>query len=270
MLSRSGSADDGGNHQASREAPEPEARVKGAVAFSGWDSCHGAQLYAWAQVGDDRFLNAIQHMTLPLQITFRNLDRSAALERWVESKAARLERFFPEIMSCRVVVEAPHRRRRTGTIFHVRVDLGVPGGELVAARDPRLHHAHEDVYVAVRDTFRAARRVLMDYARVRRQKVKRHPERKPGRVTKLFRRNGFLEARDGREIYFRAESVLGGFGRLNVGTLVRFVEEPGERGPQASTVQPRPCSQRRRSGSAQRLRPAGDPAQAMRAPRAGR
>ena len=47
---------------------------------------------------------------------------------------------------------------------------------------------------------------------------------------------GFIEA-DGHGVYFHRNSVVGGhFERLRVGSRVRFTEEEGEKGPQASTV----------------------------------
>jgi cold shock CspA family protein len=102
------------------------------------------------------------------------------------------------------------------------------------------HHAvDEDLYVAIRDAFDAARRRLEDYAGRQRGAVKSHEERHRARVSRLFPEEGygFLATPDGREIYFHRHSVLHpGFDRLAIGTEVRFVEESGEKGPQASTV----------------------------------
>lgn len=176
-------------------------------------------------------------MALPPQLTLRGMGPSPALERAVARKLAWLERYFPRIMGCRVTLEAPHRHRRKGRLYRVRIDLTVPGGELVVARNPSLHAAHADVLVAIRDAFDAARRELMDYARLKRGQVKRHVGPQRGRVTRLARSHGFLEAEDGREIYFHGNSVLQGFERLALGTPVRFTEEAGDRGPQASTVE---------------------------------
>lgn len=87
-------------------------------------------------------------MQIPLQITFRHMDSSEALAARVRGRAEELERFFDRIVSCRVVVECRHPRRRQGNLIHVRVDLGVPGREIVVGRDPTAHHAHEDAHVA--------------------------------------------------------------------------------------------------------------------------
>ena len=178
-------------------------------------------------------------MQLPLQVTFRNMEASEAVEQAVQEKAAKLERFYDRIMGCRVMVEAVTRRHHQGNLYRVRIDLTVPGRELVVSREPGLDHAHEDVYVAIRDAFDAIRRQLEDHARRRRHQVKRHEPPPHGRVSQLFPDHGFIETPDGREIYFHRNSVLnGGFDHLQVGTEVAFTEEEGIKGPQASTVRP--------------------------------
>jgi len=178
-------------------------------------------------------------MKLPLQITFHQMEPSAALEAQIREHAARLDRFYDGIMACRVLVEASHRRRRKGNLYHVRVDITVPGKELVITRDPPEHHSHQDPYVSIRDAFDAARRQLEDFARVQRADVKVHQPLPWGRIGKLFpeRDYGFVETADGREVYFHRNAVLGeDFDKLTPGTEVSFVEEMGEKGSQASTV----------------------------------
>jgi len=108
-------------------------------------------------------------MKTPLQITFRDIERSDALETHIREKAEKLETFFDPIMSCRVVVEMPHQHKHQGKSFNVRIDIGVPGSEIVVNRDN-----HEDIYVALRDGFDAARRQLQDYARKLHGEVKNH------------------------------------------------------------------------------------------------
>jgi cold shock CspA family protein/ribosome-associated translation inhibitor RaiA len=172
-------------------------------------------------------------MQLPLQITARDVSLSEAAEGDIRAKAANLDTYYDGIMSCRVVVEGPVRHHRKGP-YTVRVDLTVPGAELVVDRQ-----ADEDLYVAIRDAFDAARRRLEDYARRQRGDVKLHETSPRARVCRLFPEEdyGFLETPDGREIYFHRNSVLHpGFERLEIGTEVRFAEETGDHGPQASTV----------------------------------
>ena len=113
-------------------------------------------------------------MPLPLDIHFQNLERSEAVAAEIMSRAAKLEEFAGDIMSCRVTVEAPHKHHRQGNLFAVRIDLRVVGGEIVANRDTGANHAHEDVRVAIHDAFDAVRRQLQDHVRVRRGDVKRH------------------------------------------------------------------------------------------------
>lgn len=108
-------------------------------------------------------------MQIPLQITIRDVEHSEALETHIREKAKKLDQFFDHIMSCRVVVEMPHKHHRQGKQFNVRIDIGVPGREIVA----NLEHA-EDVYVALRDAFDAARRQLDDYVHKLRGEVKKH------------------------------------------------------------------------------------------------
>jgi len=111
---------------------------------------------------------------MPLQITFHQLPVSAALETDIRQLAADLEGVYPGIVSCRIRVEAPHRHQSQGRLYKIAIELGVPGDRLMVNRAPDEHTAHEDVYVAVRDAFRAARRQLEDYARRRRGDVKAH------------------------------------------------------------------------------------------------
>ena len=114
-------------------------------------------------------------MQIPPQITIRDMEHSDALETHIRDKVNKLDEFFDRIMSCRVVVEMPHKHHHQGKQFNVRIDIGVPGSELVVNRD----HA-EDVYVALRDAFDAAKRQLEDYARKMRGDVKTHqPKRRP-------------------------------------------------------------------------------------------
>jgi ribosomal subunit interface protein len=178
-------------------------------------------------------------MKLPLQITFRNMDPSEAMETDIREKAAKLDQFCQDIMGCRVVVEAQHHHHRKGNLYHVRLDITVPGSEIAVSRGHDLHHSHADAYVAIRDAFDNARRKLEDYNRQRQQHVKTHEIPDHGRIMQLFMDEdyGKIETADGREIYFHKNSVLdAAFAQLTVGTEVRFDEEQGDLGPQASTV----------------------------------
>ncbi|MBI3800116.1 MAG: HPF/RaiA family ribosome-associated protein [Deltaproteobacteria bacterium] len=174
-------------------------------------------------------------MELPLQITTPDFPLSAAVEAEIREKAARLDLYYDRIMRCRVVIEAPVGHHRQGGPYNVRIDLTVPGAELVVN-----HQDAEDLSVAIRDSFDAMRRRVEDYVRHQRGAVKAHEEALlQGHISKLFPHEGygFVETPDGREIYFHRNSVLEpGFDHVEIGTEVRFAEEAGDAGPQASTV----------------------------------
>jgi cold shock CspA family protein len=175
------------------------------------------------------------------QITFRNMSSSPAVEADVRRRIAWLERFHPAIVGCHVAVEAPQKRHKQGGLFRVRIEVTVPGGEIVVSRAPPEHASHADVYVATRDAFRAARRELADRARLIRGDVKAHAPSQTATIARLFEeprgRFGFLATDDGREIYFHEHALLDAWDDVVVGDRVRFVEESGDKGPQASTVE---------------------------------
>jgi ribosomal subunit interface protein len=178
-------------------------------------------------------------MQIPLQITFRHMERSDALEAKIREKAEKLDQFADHIMSCRVTVDLEHKHHHQGQLFAVKVDITVPGKEIVIDRRPDQHHSHEDVYVAMRDAFDAAKRQLEDYVRKQRGKVKTHETPPHGRIKELFPGEdyGFIETPEGREIYFHRNSVIDeNFDNLSKGDSVRFSEEMGDNGPQASSV----------------------------------
>ncbi|HUA55989.1 MAG TPA: HPF/RaiA family ribosome-associated protein [Candidatus Sulfotelmatobacter sp.] len=107
-------------------------------------------------------------MQIPLNVSFHNLDHSDAIEAHVRTEAEKLGKFFDRITACHVVVEAPYRHQRKGTLYRVSVDVIVPGVELATTRSRAKNAAHADPQIAVRDAFRAARRRIQDHARRRR------------------------------------------------------------------------------------------------------
>jgi ribosome-associated translation inhibitor RaiA len=131
-------------------------------------------------------------MRLPVQITWRDMAPSTAVGTKIREEAAKLEEFYDRITSCRVTIEIPHRYQNGGYRFHIRIDLTVPGAEIVINHEPTLHsslrrmeseeHAkeqelsapHKDVYVAIRDAFKVARRKLQEYSHRQNGVVKHH------------------------------------------------------------------------------------------------
>ena len=181
-------------------------------------------------------------MQIPVEITFRDIERSEAVEARIRDWVEKLDRTFDRIVRCEVVVDDPHRHHHKGHQYSVRVRLTVPGTQIVSSHSPGDDGAHTDVYVAVRDAFLATKRQLEDYVRktLHRGDVKREGNGAAhGRVTFLDVQKdwGWIEPDDGRRIYFHRNSVLGGMDNVEVGDEVRFSEGMGDKGPQASPVE---------------------------------
>jgi ribosome-associated translation inhibitor RaiA len=131
-------------------------------------------------------------MRLPVQITWRDMAPSPAVGAKIHEEAAKLEEFYDRITRCHVTIEIPHRYQNGKYQFHIRIDLTVPGAEIVVNHEPTLHsslqrqggeeHAkvqelsapHKDVYVAIRDVFKVARRKLQEYSHRKNGAVKHH------------------------------------------------------------------------------------------------
>ena len=170
-----------------------------------------------------------------LQVTFRDMPASEALEARIREKAAKLEQFHPRITSCRVTVEESHRHHSQGRHFGVRIAIRVPGNEEIVSN---MHH-HEDPYVALRDAFGAVRRRLEEVARETRGDVKLHDTPGHGKVARVFAEEGFgfIQTADGRDLYFSRDNVVHPrFEDLGPGAEVQFIEEAASEGAQAKRV----------------------------------
>jgi cold shock CspA family protein len=176
-----------------------------------------------------------------LQIAFRDIEPSPAIEAKVHAAARKLARFHSRITNCRVVVAAPETHHHRERLFVVRINLEVPGGTIWINRGNQLNLAHTDVYVAIRDAFNAAVRRLEDFVRRHESKVKRH-EPEPQGVVSMMNYDegyGFIATQTGDEVYFHRTSVVNdAFKRLKNGAKVRFTLGTRPRGGslQASTV----------------------------------
>jgi ribosomal subunit interface protein len=173
-------------------------------------------------------------MKLLLQITARDFELTDAIKSEITEKVEKLENFCDQITKCRVVVESPHRHSHDGKLYNVNIDIKVPGSEIVVKREP-----NEDLYVAIRDSFSAAKRKIEEFVEQQRREVKHHEEAPHGKIASLFEEKGygFIARHDGSEVYFHENSLLNKeFQKLKVGMKVRFAEELGAKGPQASSV----------------------------------
>lgn len=193
---------------------------------------------------------------IPLQITFHHAEVISDIEELIRAEAAKLERYYPRVMGCRVKVERESGRHE-GNLWNVRMDLTVPGGEIVVQSEPSLggtarrmaqasirkgmevRRERQILHRAVRDAFQAARRQLQDFARKQRGDTKRTEPPQTAKVTQVFddKGYGFLVTPEGKEVYFHKASVLNySFEHLMPGTTVVFTEAKGDKGPQATSV----------------------------------
>jgi ribosome-associated translation inhibitor RaiA/cold shock CspA family protein len=182
-------------------------------------------------------------METPIQIAFKNLDRSESLERHIRERAEKLKRFHHNIISCRVVVDSPHRS--TGNAkppLGITLEVDIPGKSLVAKNGKDVYETKESAVPLVNRVFEAMERQLAEYADIRSQQVKSHEnDIDLGRISRLFpeQNYGFIEARGTTDLYFTRNAVVdGSFDELKVGEMVRLTRatEDGPMGPQASSV----------------------------------
>ena len=135
-------------------------------------------------------------MTPTADITYRNMAGSQWLDAQIQKRAAKLATFCPDILSCKVIVEIPHRHHEQGNRFHIRLAIAVPGEKILAGQAPNLHvnrpdgeaarerrslktFARKDALLTLNQAFDAAKRQLRDYVRVRRYQVKAHTSGRP-------------------------------------------------------------------------------------------
>jgi ribosome-associated translation inhibitor RaiA len=164
-----------------------------------------------------------------LDIRFRGVEPSEALEARIRERAEQLDRQQAGLIHCRVVVEQRHHHHHQGALFHVRIRLTWRGGGVVVDREPHEDHSHEDAYVAVRDAFDALRRRLEDEQKRARGLVKSHAPRPSGAIVQLAPEGGVVETPAGEAIPFARDRLRHGrFEDLAVGELVRIDLVDGE------------------------------------------
>ena len=173
-------------------------------------------------------------MQSTLKVTSRDFTISDSLQDEIREKVSKLERFYKDLIDCEVAIEAPVGHHKKGGPYTVRINMQVKGKELAVS-----NRANAELQAAVREAFDAARRQLEDRSRLMQHETKSHESIPVARVARIFgdAGYGFIATPEGRELYFHRNSVLEpGFDHLEVGTEVRFDEEMGEEGPQATTV----------------------------------
>jgi cold shock CspA family protein len=181
-------------------------------------------------------------MQVPLEISYRNVRKTVAIDNLIREKVAKLEKVCDYMISCRVAVEMTQHPQQSDNPFRVRIDMRIPHNhELVIKRESSQGNIHGSLPQTLRDAFSAATRQLKELVKKQRAEVKTHLMKEDvAFVVRLFREEGygFIRTEDGREFYFHKNSVLNNdFDRLEIGTGVRYAEGTGDKGPQASTVQ---------------------------------
>ena len=139
-------------------------------------------------------------------------------------------------------MEKPQKNLNNGSPFRIRIDLRIPPGhEIVIKREPGEGDMNDSLYAIVREAFEAARRKIQELVEIQRSETKTHPAQETVAIVSELHPEegyGFIRTINGREIYFHKNSVLHSeFEKIKTGTCVRFFEEQGDKGPQASTVQ---------------------------------
>ncbi len=179
-------------------------------------------------------------MQTPPEIQFQGMTGTPQIQDVIEKHVAELEQRWGRVTACRVVLKGPGQHHRTSGLYEVHIRLALPDGrEVNVERTPPADERHADLTFAIDDAFKHARRQLQDQVRRAQGQVKHHEGPPAGTVARLDPSGefGFIETGDGQEVYFHRNSVLGdGFSRLRVGSRVTYAEEPGDNGPQATTV----------------------------------
>lgn len=177
-------------------------------------------------------------MQVAPEIAFRDVEATDRIKSRILDKIEGLEEVHDGLIACRVMAEASDAPNQ----YRVRLDVTVPGGEIIVNRDPPSDEAARDLRTAVDRAFDRARRQLRELKRKQRGDVKEHELPPHGQIVKLATtetgdRYGFLMSRDGRQIYFHENALVDlDYDELETGLEVRFAEEEGAEGPQASTV----------------------------------
>ena len=178
-------------------------------------------------------------MEVPLELTYKDIEKTEPIDRLIREQVVKLEKYFDNIISCRVALERP---QGAGNPYGIRIMVRIPPErELVVRQEAAQGDRFEPLPVLIREAFSRMQRQLKKERDQMRGEVKVHPEQEATAiVVRLFPEQdyGFLKTVDEQEVYFHRNSVLNNdFDRLEVGTGVRFQAEQGNKGLQASTVQ---------------------------------
>jgi ribosome-associated translation inhibitor RaiA/cold shock CspA family protein len=182
-------------------------------------------------------------MQKPLQITFKNLDKSEHIENMIRERIDRLDQLYPRLIGCRVVLERPAGSATAKASLGIAIELDVPGRpKIVAKREDERRDAKGDSLKLISQAFDAAQRQLEDLARVASRDVKAHENAgETGCIMQVekLEDHGFVELAQGESLYFSREAVIDNrFDDLKPGMVVHVTRASrnGSMGPQASAI----------------------------------
>ncbi|WP_225766915.1 HPF/RaiA family ribosome-associated protein [Inquilinus sp. Marseille-Q2685] len=183
-------------------------------------------------------------MQKPLQLSFKNIEGSDAMKAMVRDRVDRLDRLYPNLSGCRVVIEAPHRPARGGARppLGIAVEAEIPGKPKIVVKDMEERRNSRDQAAVVNRSFDVVERKLDEASNIAQGEVKTHEAAgETGTITRLFPEQsyGFVEAKAAGSLYFTRNAVVDGrFDELAVGMMVHLTRATGEgpMGPQASSI----------------------------------
>lgn len=173
-------------------------------------------------------------MQQPLQITFKDIPHSDAVEIHLREHVEKLEQFNQNIISCHIVIEQTQRSQSQGKLNNIHIKLTVPGRELVVTGNE-----DENLYISIRDAFSDMREQLLSHKQQIKGQIKSHAEVLHGTVVRIFEVDGFgfIKDTNGDEYYFNSGNLVkNSFEKILIGTEVSFIPAMGNDGLQARRV----------------------------------
>jgi cold shock CspA family protein len=183
-------------------------------------------------------------MDVPPEIAFRGVEPTDDVKDLILAGIDDLQAVYPRLVSCRTMVADTTPARHSSHNYRARLEIGIPGKTVVVEETPPAGGEPRALDQTIKDAFKVGRKLLQKEKDRQRGAVKTHHLPPHGRVVRLLTdptgvRYGFLESREGRQIYFQESALVDlGYDELEVGSEVRYTAAEGREGPQASTVAP--------------------------------
>ncbi|NNM61628.1 MAG: ribosome-associated translation inhibitor RaiA [Steroidobacteraceae bacterium] len=115
-------------------------------------------------------------MQKSLNITFRHMPPSDAVEERAREMFARLERVHPEILGCHVTIDTPEGHQTKGAPFVIKIEIEMPGRAVHVDGSRSRHPQDANAYNALHHAFDTARRLLDEQSQRRQALTHRSPD----------------------------------------------------------------------------------------------